>query len=219
MSSFIDLTGMKFNKLTVIKRVENNKRGQAMWECSCDCGNTTIVNGYTLRNGGVKSCGCLNHVPKTKTHGMTNTSLYHIWAGMKQRCLSAREGTLYYKNYMSRGITICDEWVEFEPFMEWAFSNGYKPGLTIERIDVDGNYCPENCTWIPFKEQASNRRSNLMIEYNGKTMSLKAWCDELGLDYKRTHNRIKKLGMNPEEAFTQPVCVNKRNKRDRKKYE
>lgn len=213
MSKLIDITGKRYNHLTVIRRVENAKNGVAVWECRCDCGNITKVRGSNLKSGAVKSCGCLRHTTKpTLKHNMSHTRLYRTWAAMKQRCYGSSNRSL--KDYGGRGIKMCEEWREsFELFMEWAMSNGYSDDLTIERINVDGDYCPENCMWIPWEQQQGNRRMNLRLEHNGKTQNLAAWCRELSLPYSQIHNRIYKLGWSFERAISEPVHAEKRNKK------
>lgn len=212
MSRLIDLTGKKFNRLTVVERAENAEGGIAVWKCKCDCGNTTFVRGGNLKSGAVKSCGCLRHEAQNKTHDMSKTRLYREWASIKSRCVYKSSKT--FKSYGGRGITICDEWMNsFEVFRDWALSHGYADNLTIERVDNDGNYCPENCKWIPKKEQARNRRSCYSITYNGKTQNLVDWCNELNLDYKMIHNRIHKLSWNFERAISEPIHIEKRNRK------
>lgn len=212
----IDYTNKRFSRLLVLERVNNTKQGRAVWKCLCDCGNITYVRSNNLQSGAVKSCGCLRHeTPLNKTHGMSKSRLYQEWASIKSRCLykSAKNDT----NYGGRGISMCKEWANsFIAFKEWAEKNGYNDNLTIERINVNGDYCPKNCTWIPRAEQAKNTRSCLRITYNGKTKILSEWCKELGLDYKRTNNRIKKLGWTPQKSFETPVNKNKRNMASRK---
>lgn len=212
MSKLIDITGKRYNKLVVVKRVENAKGGVPMWECVCDCGNTTVVRGANLKSGAVKSCGCLLKTTKsTLKHDMSNTLLYKKWAGMKSRCFTPSLPS--YKNYGGRGISVCDEWKNsFEAFRDWALSNGYSDNLTIERIDPNGDYCPENCTWITLSEQARNRRSNYSFEYNGETRNLADWCRLLGIPYGVVHNRINKLKWSFERAISEPVHIEKRNK-------
>ena len=214
MGVFQDITGKKYNMLTVIEKIDNNPKGVIMWKCLCDCGNETIVRGGNLKSGMVKSCGCLRHKSKTVTHGKSKTKLYHIWNGMKNRCYNKNSKS--YKNYGGRGISICSDWLSFESFSKWANENGYSDGLTIERIDNDGNYCPDNCTWITKGEQAQNRRMCRKITYNGKTQTLMQWCHELNVDYSLVHNRINKLNWDFEKAIFTPCNVEKRNKKSRK---
>lgn len=219
MTKAIDITGKKFNLLTAVERVENGSNGQARWKCLCDCGNTTYVSAANLKSGAVKSCGCLRHrSAPNRTHGMSKSRLYLEWAGIKSRCFY--KGAKKYKHYGGRGIKICSEWAEsFEAFKDWALRSGYNDSLTIERVDVNGNYCPENCKWITRKEQGFNTRRNVVITYNGKTQTLLEWVEELGLDYKRVHNRLFKLGWTFERAISTPVNVNKRNKSTRLRKE
>lgn len=217
MSKLIDISGKKFNNLLVVERYYNGKPGKSYWKCLCDCGNETIVSGSNLRNGSVKSCGCLKYSSKNKTHGMSKSSLYNIWNGMKFRCTNKNSGS--YKNYGQRGISVCEEWFNNpQSFIEWALKNGYKEGLTIDRIDNEKDYCPENCRWISKGEQAKNRRMNYCIEYKGETKTLWELCEELNLNYNLVHNRIKKLGWSLEKAINTPVNKNKRNMKAREKY-
>lgn len=211
-----DLSGKKFGRLTVISMNHDTKDKRVRWNCICDCGNKAVVRACNLKSGEVKSCGCLANA-NNKTHGMSKTRLYTEWANMKYRCYYSRNSS--FENYGGRGIKVCNEWKDnFQAFYDWAMENGYKDNLTIERKDTNGDYCPENCCWIPASEQANNRRMNLQIEYNGKTQNLKQWCNELNLDYKRTHNRIFKLGYSFEEAITKPVMKQRRSKKARKLY-
>jgi len=164
-----DLSGKRFGKLTAIKHVgftEENKFGfrYAVWLCKCDCGNYVERNTDVLRRG-KSSCGCiqkerLERMAKINTtHKMSNTRLYRIYKGMIGRCYYPC--TDRYNAYGERGIIVCDEWKrDRTKFFEWALNNGYRENLTIERIDVNGNYEPDNCTWITMKEQYKNKRSN-----------------------------------------------------------
>lgn len=218
MSKFIDITGQKFNMLTVISRAENAPNGVARWNCVCDCGNKTVVRGANLKNGAVKSCGCLVHRESLqKTHGKSHTRLYYTWAGMKARCNNPKSKS--YKDYGARGIKVCNEWEHnFQAFYDWAIASGYTDELTIERIDNSIGYSPQNCMWITKSEQSAHRRSCVIIEYDGRQQNLMQWCNELGLNYKRVHDRIYACGMSFEDAISKPIEVKKRNKELRKKY-
>lgn len=159
MAKMIDLTGQRFGRLTVIKR-NGSKDGHAAWECVCDCGRHTVVNGRYLTSGKTKSCGCLHNellAERSRKHGMTGKRLYRIWHDMKNRCEYPKDKK--YSYYGGRGIKVCNEWsTNFESFMTWALSNGYNDSLTIDRINNSGNYEPNNCQWITMKEQCKNRR-------------------------------------------------------------
>ena len=216
MSALIDLTGQRFNCLTVIERAENTTKGIARWKCKCDCGNYTIVRGSNLKTGAVKSCGCLNHIAYTKTHGESQTKLYRHWRSMIYRCSNPKNRA--YKWYGERGIKVCEEWQTYEGFKKWVLETRPKEDYSVERINVNGDYCPENCTWIPLSEQANNRTSCINFEHCGKTMNLMEWCKTLNLDYKRVHNRIFKLGWDFEKAISTPVNENKRNMKTRENY-
>lgn len=156
MGVFIDLTGKSFGRLTVLYRTANHKK-QTVWRCKCDCGKTIDVQGGHLRAGKIISCGCYqreNCKRKATRHGKWGTKLYYVWLAMRQRCNNSKSKD--YPHYGARGISVTPKWDAFSAFEEWARSNGYAPGLTIERVNVNGNYCPENCTWIPRAEQMKN---------------------------------------------------------------
>lgn len=138
-----------------------------------------------------------------KKHGMSNTRLYHIWEGMKRRCKNPKAKN--YKNYGGKGISICDEWDRsFEVFYEWAMANGYEDGLTLDRIDVNGNYEPSNCRWASWEEQENNRSNNKYIEYNGQTKTIAEWTRIFGKPRHIVYHRLKR-GWSIEKALTTEV--------------
>lgn len=196
-----ELVGKRFGKLIVVSRfAENTKSGKAQWVCKCDCGNTTIVPTYRLTMGETQSCGCKKFESHNKKHGMKHTRIYSIWCGVKKRCNNPK--CKNYNLYGGSGISICEEWNnDFMAFYEWSMKNGYQDSLTIDRIDSSKGYSPDNCRWATRKEQNNNRRNNLKISYNGRTQTLKQWCDELNLKYELVRSRIKDSGMTFEEAI------------------
>ena len=203
MSKFKDETGNKYNMLTVVGLSHKTDKGKAYWKCLCDCGNETIVSGGNLRDGSVKSCGCLKYLPKD-THHLSNTKLYGVYRGMKTRCYTP--SAFGYKYYGAKGIKICDEWNNsFESFYKWAMENGYEEGLTIDRLDNSKDYQPDNCRWTTREEQSNNRDFCVMITYKGKTQNLMCWCKELGLNYKRVHSRMFRLGWDFEKSAFTPI--------------
>ena len=166
MSAKKDLTGQRFGRLTVLSDTGKRKRSSVVWLCQCDCGNTTEVITYSLTCGNTKSCGCL-HIEAAKenikgvkmqpVHGLSHHRLFGIWNGMKTRCYN--ENNKDYKDYGGRGIRICDEWLsDFLSFYNWAMENGYQDDLTIDRVEVNGNYEPSNCKWSTRAEQSRNQR-------------------------------------------------------------
>lgn len=192
-----DLTGQKFNMLTVLSL---DSRDPVYWKCRCDCGGITRVQTSNLKRGRVKSCGCLSR-KGNPTHHLRHTKLYSKYAGILRRCYNKNEKC--YKNYGGRGISVCDEWLSsFVSFYEWAINNGYQEGLSIDRIDNNGDYCPENCRWVDNKTQANNRRSNRLYTMNGETKNLSQWCKQYGMEYTVVRNRIVKHGWPFEEAIT-----------------
>ena len=213
----IDLTGKKFNRLTVIRRAYDKDKHPA-WLCKCDCGNETVVLGTYLKNGKIKSCGCfrkeylkekMNEMNKSlgkETHGQTESRLYNIWGGIKSRC-----GNKNYEHYGKRGISVCDEWKNsFISFRDWAMQNGYTENLTIDRIDVNGNYCPENCRWVTPKEQMSNTTRNIKVTINGITKCVAEWCEEYGILQTTVYQRVTNFGWNYHDAITTPVRTRNR---------
>ena len=161
---FVDLTGMKFGHLTVLQRSENGKGGMTRFLCRCDCGKLVTVMSKHIKSGAIDNCGCLSADRRMETklkrgaaHGESETRLYRIWCGMKCRCYNKNRSR--YADYGGRGITVCDEWREsFPAFRDWALSNGYADDLSIDRVNDDAGYSPENCRWATVVEQNNNRR-------------------------------------------------------------
>lgn len=184
---------MKFNTLTVTSIYSRNKI--VVWNCLCDCGKETKVRSSNLKNGSVKSCGCLRYATKNTTHGLTNTRLFTIWDNMKARCYNHQCDS--YKNYGGKGIEICHEWLNsFQSFYDWAIKNGYKDDLTIERIKITGNYEPSNCKWIPQNEQARNKSTSLgieMVKEIKSKLNLGVSCKSLSQEYNVSSTAISNI--------------------------
>ena len=179
--------GQKFNKLTVTGAVHNGRRW--LWRCSCECGGESVAYPNQVMRGKTKTCGCGKSVTfhdMHLKHGDAGTRLHGIWKGIRNRC----GHNTHSKQYGDRGISVCEEWADYSVFKEWALSHGYEDGLTIEREDVNGDYCPENCKWIPPGEQAWNTRKTIMVEFDGRKAPVGVWCDELGLKRPTVYNRI-----------------------------
>lgn len=184
----IDLTGRRFGKL-VVKGRNGSIDNKPAWACVCDCGNTITVRGKSLREGSTKSCGCYSkecsaHTGRTvnRKHGQYGTRIYRIWSGMHARC--SNPNLPEYLRYGGRGITVCEEWSDFASFYLWACENGYDDSLTIDRIDNDKGYAPENCRWATMKEQSNNKRNNIRVTYQGESHTLKEWAELLGVNYE-----------------------------------
>lgn len=184
---YFDITGKKFNMLTVIKR-DSIRNNSVMYLCNCECGNTRIVKAEHLRSGRVKDCGCVSqkiramHISQhVRTHGGSKTRLYTCWSDMKSRCYRQKDKN--FCNYGARGIKVCDEWLHsFVNFRDWALSNGYTNELTIDRINVNGNYCPENCRWADIKTQSRNKRNTRFCYYGNIGKTAIEWQEISGLN-------------------------------------
>lgn len=201
----IDITSQKFGRLTVL--YENGRRGKnIIWRCKCECGKEIDAIAYNLKNGHTKSCGCLANEVKSivhSLHGGSKTPLFRTWQHMISRCRNSNVAG--YKNYGGRGITVCKEWEDsFEAFRHWSLQNGYRENLSIDRIDVNGNYEPSNCRWANAKTQANNKRNNHVIEYNGVTKTISEWADELGLKPSTIKARLDVCHWRIERALTTP---------------
>lgn len=210
-SKLIDLTGQRFGRLTVMKLDHFEMKGvhkRPYWLCQCDCGNIKIITSNSLRKGLTKSCGCLQQevahnnfykgIPERRR-------LYGILFNAKDRCYN--ENSEYYHNYGGRGITVCNEWMGndgLEKFIEWALSNGYKEGLTLDRKDNNKGYSPDNCSWETRKHQSNNKRNNVWITLNGETKTLAQWCEKYNVPYARVETRYTKMGWCIEDALFTP---------------
>ena len=183
MGKLKNLTGQRFGKLTVIERaddyIDKNGEKHVCWKCKCLCGNECIVKGHDLRNGHTKSCGCAQIEASTK-HGMHGTRIYNTYRNMLDRCYNKNND--HYMDYGGRGIKVCDAWRGengFINFYNWAMANGYTDELSIDRINVNGNYEPNNCRFVNNKIQSNNKTTNLYITYNSENHTLKEWSNIL----------------------------------------
>lgn len=207
-----DYIGLKFGRLTVIKlhhKVRKNPSGYRLYYlCKCNCGNFKIANIDNLVSGYIQSCGCLRkecYFTNHRIHGMANSRLYKIWIGMKARCYNLKNKS--YNNYGNRGITVCNEWKsDFMNFYNWAMNNGYNDDLTIDRIDVNGNYEPNNCRWVDRKVQANNTRTNHYITYNEETHTIAEWCRIVNISYPCFMHRIQR-GWNIDRILNTPMRI------------
>lgn len=196
MSACIDIVGLRFGRLIVMRRygtyISPAGAKHVQWECLCDCGNTTVTTTGRLKSGNTQSCGCLKKERAShanRTHGASGTRLHRIWKGIKARC--SNKNNPQYKDYGGRGISICDAWRQsYDAFRSWAVENGYDDNLTIERMDVNGNYCPENCKWITLQEQQDNRRNTVRITSGDVVRTAKEWAEATGIPYNTIRGRF-----------------------------
>lgn len=212
MGKFVDLTGQRFGRLVVTGQGERTPTGIIRWKCVCDCGNTTLVCSGHLKAGAIKSCGCFRSETTTRRatkHNECRSRLYNIW--MKMRCRCKNPNDIDWHLYGGKGIRVCREWDEsFESFRDWALNNGYSKELSIDRINGNKNYCPENCRWATAKEQANNISRNHIINYQGKEMTLSEAADIAAVSYGTLKRRIL-CGWPAEPAIETPP-IRKRRK-------
>lgn len=205
----LDLSGERFGKLTAIcEASERSKCRNVRWICKCDCGNIVTLSTGDLRSGHTKSCGCIRMPVKQEWH-----RLYRIHKGMRDRCyLKTHEA---YASYGGRGITVCDEWLGkggFYRFKDWALAHGYDDSLTLDRIDANAGYNPDNCRFATYKEQANNKRNNVYLTIDGVTKTFAQWCELYNIAYSTARYRMKTLGWTAKEALTIPL-LRKRKER------
>ena len=206
------MTGMRFGNLTVIGQADDqispDGRHRKMWLCQCDCGNKKTVNGDNLRDRRTISCGCFQkkraHDANT-VHGDTDSRLYNVWSAIKRRCYNSKVPE--YKNYGGRGISMCKDWKDdYSSFRDWAYQAGYDKAAprgvcTIDRIDNDGDYSPNNCRWVTQKMQMNNVRYNRHVEYQGESYTISQLAELVGIPYERLYQRIGVYGFNVEDAI------------------
>lgn len=206
MNSFmkiIDLTGQKFGRLVVLKENGRSNKGEKVYECKCDCGNVVNVPSSYLRSKWTQSCGCLqrDRAKEASTiHGDTYSSLYSRYKHILWRCNNPKSKD--YQNYGGRGITVCKEWEnDYQSFKKWSLENGYEEHLTIDRIDVNGNYEPNNCRWVSLLEQENNRRDSVYLSFNGLTKTASQWARILEIKPSRLYY-MKRKGKSDDEIFS-----------------
>jgi len=200
----MNIAGKTYERLTVLK-LSHKKGHKTFWLCECECKKLTTVETYKITSGLTKSCGCYGkeiRINRLKKHGLTNSGIYNTWHSMLYRCENEKDPR--YKDYGGRGIKVCDEWHDLNKFYEWAINNNYKRGLSIDRIDPNGNYEPNNCRWATRVIQMNNRRNNNYITVKGRTKTVKNWSRITGLPYTVISSRLSR-GWNEVEAITFPV--------------
>jgi hypothetical protein len=211
MGKMIDWTGQKIGRLTVVSVDSKDIHGHYKWKCVCECGNEVIVFSDNLKKGHTQSCGCIHSEVTSKiktTHGLRNSSpIYNVWCSMKQRCND--KNCKSYPNYGGRGISICERWNDFKNFSDDMFPT-YKKSLTIDRINVNGNYEPNNCRWATQKTQMNNTRRNVFIEYNGEIDTVTNICNKYSINYTTIQSRVRNLGYSYEKAFSIPTKQRKK---------
>lgn len=208
-----DISGQKFGTLTAIRVVGSDSKNRALWECVCECGAVVVKIGAELRSGHIKSCGDRSrHAIK---HGGYKDRLFKVYTAIKQRCCNPNY--FQYKDYGGRGITICNEWLnDYGAFQEWAYKNGYTQEIlpnglnkwTIDRINNNKGYSPDNCRWITTQEQQFNKRDNVVLTFNGETMTATEWAHKLNLSPYIIWARLKS-GWSVEETLKTPKLNNR----------
>ena len=205
MPAKIEMVGRRYGRLVVMKQGEKLYGHILTWVCRCDCGNFKTIRGDKLRNGESKSCGCYMRESASERftkHGGRKTKLYGVWQGMLNRVNNPNNER--YDSYGGRGIKVCERWRDFANFRS-DMGGSYTPGLTLERIDNDGDYEPANCRWATWREQAANKRNSHIVSYRGKKVHLAGATQEMGENYGTIHSRINVYGWDAERALTEEV--------------
>lgn len=201
-----DLTGQRFGRLRVIEQTAERKNRRVVWKCVCDCGNECYIVSRSLISGATKSCGCFMQESRGKsriTHHKSNEKIYLTWQSMRKRCESPNNKN--FTDYGGRGIKVCEEWRnDFQAFYDWAMANGYADNLTIDRIDVNGNYEPSNCRWVSRKIQSNNRRNNVYLTYKGETHTISEWGEIKNIKPSVLYQR-KRKGWSVEKMLETPI--------------
>ena len=202
----IDLTNKTFGKLTAIGPVHKNKNNRIVWLCSCSCGNNCTAVSSDLIHGDTKSCGCSSSRStigvRSTTHELGGTPEHYAWSGMKSRCNNPNNPK--YKSYNGRGISVCSRWATFENFLS-DMGKKPSPSHSIDRINNDGPYSPENCRWASPRQQSNNTRKNVTITHNNETLTIAQWARKTGLRYATLRDRIYKNHWAIEKALTTPT--------------
>ena len=212
MAKKFNLVGQTFGRLTVIMATDQRKNGYVLWLCKCECQNEVLVRTGDLTSFNTQSCGCYKRERTCEAHtihgesGSNRTLLYRVWSSMLNRCSDKTQ-----KNYGGRGIKVCEEWRAFIAFRDWALEHGYRKGLEIDRIDNDGDYCPENCRWVTHSDNQRNTRRTRWETINDKTKSLAEWCEINSMSYEVVYQRLVR-GWNVVDALTTPVRNNGKGK-------
>lgn len=205
----IDMTGQRFGRLVVTSCAGRQHNRKYKWNAVCDCGALVCTDGGDLRSGVTKSCGCLQREKarkagdRTRTHGMANTSIYSIWDSMHQRCNNVNRKD--YVRYGGKGVTVCERWNSFDNFLA---DMGTRPeGCSLDRINNDLGYSPENCRWATIKQQNRNQSTNRIIVWDGESKCLAEWAEHLNINKNTLYARLTKYQWPVEKAFTAPVMT------------